>query len=101
MEHHNQSNLRRKRFILLALPHHGASQKEVRTGTQEELQPGGRYGDHGKVLLTGLLPCFLIEPRSTSPGVAPYLMDWDLLHQSLIKKMSIPYSSVENFLFGL
>jgi hypothetical protein len=46
------------------------------------------------VLLTGLLPmacsaCFLIEPRTTSPGLAPPTMGWALPHQSIIKK--IPY----------
>jgi len=36
----------------------------------------------------GLLSCFLIEPRTTSSGVAPPTMGGALLHQSLIKKMS-------------
>jgi hypothetical protein len=37
-----------------------------------------------------LLACssyFLIEPRSTSPGMAPPTMGWALSCQSLIKKM--------------
>ena len=29
---------------------------------------------------------FLIEPRTTSPGVAPPTMNWDLLNQSPNKK---------------
>ena len=33
--------------------------------------------------------CFLTEPRTTSPGMAPPTMGWALLYQSLIKKM--PY----------
>jgi hypothetical protein len=40
-------------------------------------------GQHGEVLLTGLLPvgcftCFLLEPRTTSPGVALSTVDWNL-----------------------
>jgi hypothetical protein len=49
------------------------------------------------VLLTGLLltvcsACFLIKPRTTSPGMAPPTIGWALPHQSPIKK--IPYSWV-------
>ena len=36
--------------------------------------------------------CFLIEPRTTSLGMAPPTMGWALPHQSLIKKM--PYSQI-------
>jgi hypothetical protein len=44
------------------------------------------------VLLTGLLliagsACFLIEPRTTSSGMAPPTMGWALSHPSLIKEM--------------
>jgi hypothetical protein len=44
------------------------------------------------VLLAGLLPLdcsafFLTELRSISQGMAPPIMDWALLHQSLIKTM--------------
>jgi hypothetical protein len=37
-----------------------------------------------------LLACFLIEPRTTSPGMAPPTMGWALLPGLLIEKM--PYS---------
>ena len=33
------------------------------------------------------LTCFLIPPRTTSPGMAPLTMGWPLRHQSLIKNM--------------
>jgi hypothetical protein len=52
-------------------------------------------------MLTGLLPiawsaCFLIEPRTTSPGMAPPTMGWALPHQSVIKKMpsSLAYNPI-------
>jgi hypothetical protein len=49
-----------------------------------------------KVLFTGLLPlacsaCFLIEPKTTSPGMAPHTMSWALPSWSLIEK-KMPYS---------
>jgi hypothetical protein len=54
------------------------SPKEVRTGTQAGLEPGGRSWcrGHGGVLLAGLLLItwsvgFFIESRNTSPGMAP------------------------------
>jgi hypothetical protein len=45
-----------------------------------------------KVLLTGLPPtacsaCFLIEPRTTRPGITPLPMGWALPRQALVKKM--------------
>jgi hypothetical protein len=76
------------------LPQHGSSSKEVRTGTQAVYEPGGKSWSrsHTRVLLIGLLlmAClvfFLIEPKATSPGMAPPMMDWSLPHQSLIKKI--------------
>lgn len=32
---------------------------------------------------------FLIEPKTTSPGMAPPLMGWALPHSSLIKKNAL------------
>jgi hypothetical protein len=81
--------------------------KEVRTGTHTGQELGGRSWcrGHGRVLLTGLLPlacsaCFLIEPRTTSPGLAPPTMGWALPSWSLIKKT--PYSCISwrHFLKG-
>ena len=93
----SKSKLGRKGFIWLALPDHSPSLEEVRTGTQAELESGGRSWcrGHGGVLLTGLLPmacsaCFLVEPRTTSPGMALPTMGWALPHWWLIVKM--PYS---------
>jgi len=34
--------------------------------------------------------CFLIEPRTISPGMAPCTMGWALPHQTLFKE--VPYS---------
>ena len=44
------------------------------------------------IALCGLLSLFLMEPRITSPGVAPPTMGWALPHQSLHNKM--PYRLV-------
>jgi hypothetical protein len=78
-----KSKLTRKGFIWLTLLDHSPTMEEVRTGTQAGLEPGGRSWcrGHGGALLTGLLPlscsvCFLIEPRTTSLGMAPLTMGW-------------------------
>lgn len=47
------------------------------------------------VLLIGLLPpacsaCFLIQPRTTYPGVALPKMSWAFLYHLLIKNMHLP-----------
>jgi hypothetical protein len=54
-------------------------------------------------LLTGLLlvacsACFLIEPRTTSPGMAPPTMGWALPHQTLIMKMPTSWILRRHFL---
>jgi hypothetical protein len=36
--------------------------------------------------------CFLTEPRTTSPGMAPSTMIWALLYQSLVKKMNYSWT---------
>jgi hypothetical protein len=66
----------------------------LRTGAQTGHETGGWCKDYKRVLLTGLLPmaclaCFLLEPRTTSPGVAPPTVIWVLPYQPLILKM--PY----------
>ena len=77
-------------FICLMLPDHSPSLEDVSTGTYTELEPGDRSWCriHRGVLLTGLLPvacsaCFLIELRTTSPGLAPPTMGWALPHWSI------------------
>jgi len=57
---------------------------------------------HGGMLLTGLLPlacsaCFLIEPRTTSPGMAPLTMGWVLPPWPLVEKMSFTWVSWRHF----
>jgi hypothetical protein len=61
------------------------------------LEAGADAEGMGGLLLTGLLSmaclvCFLLEPRTTSPGVAPPTVSWTIPHQSLIKKM--PYRGI-------
>ena len=95
---HDQSSLGREGFVWLMLPHHSSSLKEVRTGTQAGQEPKGRSWcrGHGGALLTGFLimacsACFLMESRTTSPGMTPLTLGLALPHQSLIKEM--PYRS--------
>jgi hypothetical protein len=72
-----RSKLRRKGFIPLILPHCCSLPKEVRTGTQAGQEAGAdAEAMEGGMLLIGLLPlacsaCFLIEPRTNIPGMAP------------------------------
>jgi hypothetical protein len=88
-----KSKFRMKGFICLTFPYCCSLVKELGAGTQAGQGPGGRSwcGGHGRVLLTVLLlmACsayFHIDPRTTSPGMAPPTMHWALPHQSLIKK---------------
>jgi len=58
---------------------------------------------HGGMLLTGLLlltcsACFLIEPKTTSPGMAPLIMGWALPPWSLVEKMPYSWVSWRHFL---
>jgi hypothetical protein len=74
-----RSKFGRKGLIQLTLPHCCSSPKEVRAGTQAGQGAGADGRGHGGMLLTGLLPlacsaCFLIETKTTSPGMAPYAM---------------------------
>jgi hypothetical protein len=60
---------------------------------------------YGGMLLTGLLPlacsaCFLVEPKTTSPGIAPPIMAWALPPWSLIEEMPYSWISWRNFLKG-
>jgi hypothetical protein len=87
-----KNNLRKSYSVIL--PGHSSSLREVRAGTQARQGPRDRSSNRGHrvILLTGLffiacLVCFLIEPRTTSLGVAPPTVGWTLPHQSLIKKV--------------
>ena len=91
-----ESKLGRKGSVWLTLPHCSPPLKEVSTKTQAGLGPGGSSSctGHGELLLAGLLlmapsACFVIEPRTTSPGMASLAVGWTFPHQSLIK---MPYS---------
>ena len=83
------SNSGREGFVLLTVPYHSSSPREVRAGPQGKNREAGAM-ERGPYLITGLLStaysaCFLIEPRATSPRVAPPTVDWVLQHQSLSK----------------
>lgn len=97
MKHHDQKQIGEEMVYLAYtstpqfITKGSQSRNSHREGTwsQELLQKPWR------VLLTDLLPmacsaCFLMEPRITSPGMAPTTMSWALPHQSPVKKL--PYS---------
>jgi len=90
--------LPRKRKALGSVP---SSEKKNQKKKKKESQDwnSSRSGSrswcrgHGGMLLTGLLPlacsaCSLIEPKTTSPGMAPPTRGWVLHPWSLIEKMS-------------
>jgi hypothetical protein len=100
-----RSKLGRKGFIQLTLPHCSSSRKEVRTETYTGQELGSRSWcrSHGGVVLTGLLPLpcsayFLLEPRTTSPEMAPPTMGWALSAWSVIEKMPYSWISWRQFL---
>jgi hypothetical protein len=94
MMHHDQKQAGEEGAS--TLPDHCKSLKEVRTWSQTEQEPGGRSwcSGHGGVLLLSVVysVCFLTEPRTTRPGMAPPTMEWVLSYQSLVKKT--PYSLI-------
>lgn len=47
--------------------------------------------DQREILLTGLLRCFLIQPRPDCLGMVPPRVDWALLHQMTMRKCPINY----------
>lgn len=82
-----RSNLERKGFTS---PLRLKSIMEGGQGRSLEAEIGSR--EHEEILLTGLLLLdssvrFIIQPRTTCPGLAPRIVRWALPYQSLIKKM--------------
>ena len=65
----------RKGFIQLTLPHYCSLPGEVRTGTQAG-QEAGADAEAMEDVTHWLASsgCSLIEPKTTSPGMAPYAM---------------------------
>jgi hypothetical protein len=85
---HDQKQAVRRGFIWFTLPLGSPPLQEVRKGTwRQELMQRPWRGDASWLAPHGLLSCFLIEPRTTNPGMAPSRMGWALSPQSLIKKM--------------
>lgn len=94
-----QKKLGRYEFICLTLAHCSSLKKEIGIDIQMVQEPGdGSWcRSHRGIPLTGLLPMaclahFVIESKTTSPGMEAPIIDWALLLQSLILK--IPYSSI-------
>jgi hypothetical protein len=101
-----RSKLERKEFIQLALPHCNSSPKEVRnlhragTWRQELMQRPWRGATTGSIPLA-CSACFLIEPRNTSPGMAPPTIDWTFTPAPLvIEQMPSSWISWRHFLSG-
>jgi hypothetical protein len=91
--------LGRKGFTSLTVPskiHHQKQQlkqgRDPEAAADTEAKEGAAYC----LLPMACSTCFLIEPRTTCPGMSPPTMGWALLHQSLIKKMfyKLAYSPI-------
>lgn len=81
----------------LTIPFPDSRHTDVYPSSRPETVSRSWCRHHGEVLLTGLIlvvysTCFIIEPRTTCPGVALFTMSLALAHQTLLKK--IPYSPV-------
>ena len=91
IQHFDQSNLGRKGFIWLVVPHLSQSLKEVRAGTQTGQESGGKSWCRGQrsVLLVAPL-CLAQQAFLYKPGTPPrgglLTVVCAPLHQSLIKK---------------
>lgn len=80
----------------LVFLHGSSSSNEGKTITQAVQGPGARSENrsHARVLFTGLFlmacsACYLVETRTTSPGIVPPIMGWALPHQSRRKWLTI------------
>lgn len=76
-----KSNLGRRGFTVLTLPHHSSLLKDVRMGAQTGQGSGGGEGcrGHGRRLLAGLLSLLpFTAHRTISPGLAPATVSWTL-----------------------
>jgi hypothetical protein len=102
MQNYDQKRkLGRKGFIQLILPHCYSSPKEVRIGTQTGQGPGGRSWWYRGYAGCCFLVCFtwlVIEPRKTSPGMAPSTMGWALSNWWIIMKVAYRCISWQRFL---
>jgi hypothetical protein len=92
MKHYDHSNLERRGFIWLTLPHHSLSSKDVSTGIKQQERGGRSQGrGHGGVLLSGLLLMGLLNllfyrTQDHDPNHSTNPMGWTLPHQPLIEK---------------
>lgn len=98
-KHHNQKQLREKKFNPAA---YRILWKKVSVGVQaRNLEMSLKQT--WRRMLTGLLSvtysvCFLIQLWTTCSGMVPLTMGWELLHQSLIKKNSPQICSHANLM---
>lgn len=91
MKHHDQSNFGKKVFVLvgfhITVYHQRDSEQLLKESRNLETGVDTKTMEEDS-LLACLLACFLIESKTTRPGVAPPIMDWDLPRPTLIKKMT-------------
>jgi hypothetical protein len=74
-KHHDQEpNWGGKGLFSLHFPHCCSSPEEVRTGTQAGQEAGADAEAMEGCYLLACSACFLIEPKTTSPGMAPPTM---------------------------
>ena len=85
-----EANWGRKGFIDLTLPYCRSGWESSPAGTWgQELMHRPWRGVAYWLAPHGCSACFLIEPRTTSPGMTVPTMGWALPHQSLIRKCPI------------
>jgi hypothetical protein len=89
-----KSKLGRKGFIQRILPQHCPSSKEVGTGSQtgQEPEAGADAETMEGCCFLVCSACFLIEPRSMGPGMAPPTVSWALPHKSITNKMPFQFA---------
>jgi hypothetical protein len=88
MEHHEESNLKRKGFIWHTLPYQSII-KENQGRNLDTRADVDLEGDTSWFAPQGLLSLLSYRTQDHQPRVVPSTVGWSLSHQSLIKKM--PY----------
>jgi hypothetical protein len=85
-----------EKMIYLAINFHSTVHHQRKSGQEPKqgrnLEAGAEAEAMEGCCLLVCSNCFLMELRSTSPGMAPPTMGWAILQKSLIKKM--PYSRI-------
>lgn len=95
-----KSCLERKGLLTCLSPHLTVYRNQGKSN--QEAGGSNRHRDHGGVLLTSLLSLacsasFVIAPRTTSPGVAPPTMFWDLPNNHQLREWTSGLPTVQSY----